>query len=82
MKAVVIPVFGGRSVLVTVPDRLGLPVVTSRPATDQNIPACNFHVEDGGLSVGVMFGAAKALGGISLLAWCRALPRAARRSRV
>ncbi|GAA5534161.1 hypothetical protein [Deinococcus aluminii] len=46
---------------------LGAPTVTAKPATDQDIPTCNFDFKDGGLSLGVTAGAGKMLGGKSLL---------------
>ncbi|MGY2897151.1 hypothetical protein [Deinococcus sp. UYEF24] len=46
---------------------LGSPSVTAIPDTGQDIPTCNFDFEDGGLSIGVVTGASKMLGGKSLL---------------
>lgn len=46
---------------------LGAPAVTASPATDQDIPTCNYDFKDGSLSLGVTPGAAKMMNGKSLL---------------
>src|SRR5690242_19869260 len=47
---------------------LAAPTVTATPATDQDIPTCNFDFEGGALSLGVAPGAKKMLGGKTMLA--------------
>ncbi len=47
---------------------LGAPTVTAKPATDQDIPTCNFDFQGGALSLGVTTGASKMLQGHPLLA--------------